>query len=281
MKQELLTIDFLIFLATAVLKIINALVVCRPSVRRIFPRFAVYSAVDAVMFVALYYIATNLSHATYFYSYYVYVLILMTMTVCCLYEIMADLFQPFTGLPQGLLSRTLTFVIVATGISIAMVWIFATHVAPDNWRDTRHISQNLQIANSMLAGLCALALWIIVFYSREMGAAWMNHTSAIALGFAVALSSDLLASAVVGSTKNLALASQFRRFDQLGYMAALFIWTFALARKEPAVEPLDQTGTEQVAAFVNKLELVTGQLSLSAFARLGEVFVGKRESGRL
>ncbi len=269
MKQELVTLDLVIWWTIILLKIIAVAIVCRPSVRRTFPRFALYIAGDAMMSLGLYYIAMAYSHVTYFFSYYISVVLLAGLTLNCLYEIMLDLFQPFTELPRGILARTMMFLVVSASLLITMVWVAAAHLTPGNWKDAAHVTQDLQIGNSMLAGICALVLWIITYYARELGLPWTDHSFAIGLGFAIALTSDLIFSGLIGSTANLAWTMHFRQAGQLGYLTALFVWVFCLAKKEPVWEPIDQPAAEEITSFVHKLDLLSARLSISAYSARG------------
>lgn len=279
MRHQLAAIDLLLWWSIILLKIIAVAVVSRPSVRRTFPRFALYIVVDTLTSLALYYVATWLDYAAYVRSAYASVLLIAGLTLNCLYEIMLDLFQPFTKLPRGLLARTVTFFILSTSLLITMIWVGGSHLTPRNWSDAARIIRDLQIGNGMLAGICVLVLWIVVYYARELGLPWTDHAFAIAFGFAIALTTDLIFSALIGSSHHVGWQKQFRRAGQLGYLAALLVWTICLAKDEPTGEPMDQAAAMQIDNFVHKLDLFSSRLSISSFARAGEALSEERKSG--
>jgi len=239
MLRFLPALDAYLWLTTAAWQIVVAgIVVFRPSFRRTYAAFSSFVCFAAVRSAAL----MLLPAKSYFWGYAIGSTATSLLIGAALFELYARVCGPHFSLPSWVPRTMASWLALAITVSIA---------AASGLYNVRVLEKRAAVLAATQGGMLlalALALLILLAYSKYLNMEWQMRPRQIVTGLCI----YLFANALVLLTLSHVPVALMRPLDRSSRVATIFSlvwWTFTLKKREPAPEPVTQEIIDTILAF--------------------------------
>jgi uncharacterized membrane protein YiaA len=212
-------------LATLLLQLSLAYIVREHRIERYYPAFSFFSYVVLVKSAVMFAIARFGTNALYQRAYYLSSTIFCALIALCVAEIYLKTFGPKIALPAWAF-RNGAILLPATVASAIIAAALLGSLKGDVVAKAFWTMQQATFAASWAA------LVSMLFYSRRLGIIWPMRVAAIASGFVLMMSANIVSSVVIGrSGYTAAIAAAFVAQSANIFTFAWWVWRFW--EKEP------------------------------------------------
>ncbi len=197
---------------------------------RTYPAFFTYVVFHVLRFLALFYLNHRGTVKAYFVSYWVAEAIDIVLELAIIYELYADVLQPYEGIRAvGSLLFRWAFVI------LVMVAVISAAAAPG--ADASRTMAGILVLDRSAAVVKGGLLFLLFLFSSYFHLRWRPSAFGIGVGLALYISVALAAVAMRSQFPSFA-GGTYSLLKAAAYDCGLLIWVGYFLAKEPAHEPV-------------------------------------------